>query len=73
MTEPMSNELIVHTLKDIQENVREIKIQTQKTNGTVKELQQWRSFITGGLAVVTALIVPVFLAMVYLAINNFFK
>lgn len=67
--EPMSNEIIVHTLKDIQQNVVEIKIQTQKTNGRVNSLENSRAYIAGAMAVVVMLLVPIFLAMVY----SFFK
>ena len=61
----MSNELIVHIVKDIQEDVKQIKVQTTKTNGRVSSIENWRSFITGAISVLGALIVPIFLAMVY--------
>ena len=69
MTEPMSQEIIVHTLKDIQNDVKEIKLQTTKTNGRVSSIENWRAFMTGCVAVITAIVIPIFLAMVY----SFFK
>lgn len=36
-----------------------ILIQTQKTNGRVSNLENWRGFITGALAVLTTLILPI--------------
>lgn len=37
--------------------------QTTKTNGSVRGLQIWRGYITGGFAVLSAIILPVLIAV----------
>lgn len=43
----------------IQEKLELIHKQVQKTNGRVSALENWKWFITGGLAVVTGLLIPI--------------
>ena len=64
MDEPTNKEL-AHYLKDIQNDVKEIAIQVKQTNGRVSSLEMWRNFITGGLTVLTILVVPVLLYFIY--------
>lgn len=33
--------------------------QTTKTNGSVRELQKWRSFINGAISIMTVLVLPI--------------
>lgn len=63
MHDPMSQDLLEHTLRDIQNDVKEIVLQTKKTNGRVSELENWKAYITGGMAVLLMLVVPIFLAI----------
>ena len=35
--------------------------QTTKTNGSVRDLQKWKSFINGAVAVLTGIILPLFI------------
>jgi hypothetical protein len=44
--------------KDIKEQLDRIEIQTSKTNGSVSSLKVWRGYITGGLAVITLIGLP---------------
>lgn len=46
-------------LATIVDTGRATETQVKWTNGQVRDLQQWKSFITGGLAVLTLLVVPV--------------
>lgn len=47
---------------EAQEKVQaEILAQTKKTNGRVGNLEVWRGFITGGLAIIGVLLIPLFL------------
>jgi len=48
----------------INENLKEIKLQVTVTNGRLKKLENWRSFVVGGLSVITLLIVPIILYLV---------
>lgn len=59
-------EFIGHYMDDMKEqigeihtDVKEIKIQTQKTNGRVSKLEFWRSVIIWGFGVILALAVPI--------------
>lgn len=46
-------------LVDLKNDLTDVKLQTQKTNGSVAELKQWQFFIKGGLAVLTVLVAPI--------------
>jgi len=37
----------------------EIKQECKKTNGRLRALEVWRGFITGGLAVIGAVLIPI--------------
>jgi uncharacterized membrane protein len=40
--------------------------QTTKTNGSVRVLQQWRSFMLGGMTIISMFLIPI---IIYLAAN----
>ena len=46
-----------------------IEMQTTKTNGTVRNLQQWKSFMMGGLAVIGVVLLPI----IFIVIQNYFS
>ena len=48
----------------IETRLEEVATQARLTNGRVSKLEGWRNSIIGGLAVVTAIVVPLFLAQV---------
>lgn len=48
----------------------DIKEQTIKTNGRVSKLEGWQSFIKGGMAVITILLVPLLFMMIELYLKN---
>lgn len=52
--------------KQINENLEEIKVEVKKTNGRVRALENWRWFITGGLAILSILIIPILLKLLTL-------
>lgn len=69
-------EFIGHYMEDIKEqiaeihtDVKEIKIQTLKTNGRVSKLEFWRSVIVWGFGVLVALSIPIG-AFIKLQIRN---
>lgn len=49
---------------DMKEQLNRIEIQTTETNGKVRSLQVWRGFITGGLAIVTVLLIPILFMLI---------
>jgi uncharacterized membrane protein YhaH (DUF805 family) len=47
-----------HYFKDIRDTLEEIKVQTLKTNGRVGRLENWRWLLTGGMAMITMMVIP---------------
>lgn len=45
--------------KNISDTLIRIEQQTIKINGRVSGLEKWKSYITGGLAVITLMLVPI--------------
>jgi cytochrome c-type biogenesis protein CcmH/NrfG len=58
MDPDFSNREITEMFNDIRKGQDRIEAQTVKTNGRTTALEKWRSFITGGLAVMVMLILP---------------
>jgi len=59
MPEKLTNQTIRHILKDIHQEVRELKEIAIKTNGRIKSLEIWRARILGGLSVITLILIPI--------------
>ncbi len=53
-------------LDEIKLDGKETKKQAQTTNGRVGKLENWRSFITGGLTILTLMVVPI---VIYILIH----
>lgn len=69
MDKDYSKREIDEKFTDIQASLVRIENQTTRTNGKVAELQAWQSFMKGGLAVLTILVVPILLYVVYTIIK----
>lgn len=54
-----SMEEMKETISEIHADVKEIKVQTQKTNGRVSKLEFWRSVIIWGFGVMMAMLIPI--------------
>lgn len=50
---------IIDMFDDIKKDSLEIKVHVASTNGRVKKLELWRSYIAGGMSVVILLLVPI--------------
>lgn len=59
-----SNRELDNHFGDIKTALERIEAQVIKTNGRVNSLENWRWLITGGLIVVTVLVIPVLLNIV---------
>ncbi len=64
----MDNKEIYNLIKDFKlENKEQHKSITDKqdfTNGSVRRLQQWRSFMMGGMAVISMFLIPLIIYLV---------
>lgn len=58
MPEPYLNRELDERFVDIANSLSRIEIQTTTTNGRVNKLENWRWFITGGISVITIIVVP---------------
>lgn len=47
-----------HYFSELKEDVRIIKEQTLRTNGRVNKLENWRWLLTGGMTIITMLVIP---------------
>ncbi len=66
----LTPQTIAVMFKNIDEKLDTIHEQTLKTNGRVTKLESWRGFITGGLAILAVLVIPVLLLVISQYINN---
>lgn len=62
-------EQIVEAKEDLKAQLDRIEEQTIKTNGSVRSLKEWRAWITGGGAVVSLIVIPLFCWMLYTLSN----
>ena len=61
------NELNNHILKDIQNDMKEVVIQTKKTNGRVSVLESSKAYLAGAMAVIITLFLPI----IFIIVSNF--
>jgi hypothetical protein len=54
------------SLSSINKTMNEVLEQTKKTNGRVSNLENWRAYILGAVAVLTALVLPI----VFMVVNE---
>lgn len=69
MEEDFSNREITEMFNDLRKGQDRIEEQTKKTNGRVSDMERWRSFMTGAMAVLTTLVVPILAWAIYTLVN----
>ena len=61
------NELTGHVLKDIQNDMKEVVVQTKKTNGRISVLENSKAYLAGAMAVIITLFLPI----IFIIVSNF--
>lgn len=59
MTAPYSNREIDAHFAEIKETLRRIEQQTVRTNGRVTQLEMWRSYVVGAVAILSTIVLPI--------------
>lgn len=64
LTEQQWRDMVWAKLTRIEASSAESEIQSTRTNGRVTKLEAWRNMAIGALAVITAVVIPIFLKVV---------
>lgn len=67
--EPYSKREADEFRKDVRESLSRIEVQTHLTNGRVSKLENWRYFVSGGMAVIVIIVVPILTWALYVLVN----
>ena len=71
--EKLTNQTLRHILNDIKTELKELKEIGIKTNGRLTKLELWRSYLSGGMAVVILLLIPIVIKFATQWISAYFK
>ena len=66
METPYQKRELDHAFNEIRDTLERIETQVLKTNGRVSGLEQWKWGVTGAVAVLTAIVLP----LVFILIKN---
>lgn len=67
--EPFKNREILEMVTDVRGSLQRIEVQTSVTNGRVSKLENWRWFITGGMTIITVVVIPILAWALWVLIN----
>lgn len=65
-----TNRELEHYFKDIRTDISEIKTQVIKTNGRVNKLENWKWMLTGGLLIISMMVIPLVIHIFKTAISS---
>ena len=71
--EKLNSQTLQHILEDIKNELIELKELAMKTNGRLTKLELWRSYLSGGMAVVILLLIPLVLKFATQWVSAYFK
>lgn len=67
--EAVEDALQKRDIKDLHDDIKAILTQTRLTNGRVTKLEGWKSFMTGGMAILTIVVVPLTFLVIKLVLE----
>mgnify|MGYP001601220359 CR=1 FL=1 len=73
MTEKLNNQTLRHILADISKDVKGLTEIAMKTNGRLTNLELWRSYLSGGMAVIIILLIPIVVKFATQWVSAYFK
>lgn len=66
---PYQNREIKEMFGDMEKALGRIEAQTTATNGRVSKLENWKYFISGGMSIITVIVVPLLAWALYVLVN----
>lgn len=69
-SKPYSNRELDEKFQDIKASLDRIEEQTKKTNGSVASLKLWRAYVTGAVAVLIIIVLPVLGYLSIITVEN---
>ena len=65
-----SNREIKVFFNEIKDTLERIETQTTKTNGRVNKLENWRSYLLGGIAIISSIVVVIVIPLLDVLIRT---
>ena len=65
-----SNREIKAFFNEIKDTLERIETQTTKTNGRVNKLENWRSYLLGGIAIISSIVVVIVIPLLDVLIRT---
>lgn len=62
---PYTNRELREQAKDLQDSIDRVEAQTTKHNARMTKMEEWRAYITGGMAMLTLIALPIMGWLVY--------
>lgn len=69
MEPKFTNREINEMFKDVRESLTRIEEQTTRHNGRMTRMEEWKAFMSGGMAVLTLIVMPILGWALYVLVN----
>lgn len=64
-----TNREITEMFNDVKQSLARIEEQTTRHNGRMTKVEEWKAFMSGGIAVLVAIVLPILTWSVYTLVN----